>query len=208
MKISNQKGQSLLELLVALFILVSALAATVVLIVTSINAGREGRNRLIATNLAREGIELVRNIRDSNWSDPNSIQWNDGLTFDNGSTNDTTAVPIIDSDHSSPLFIDFSADGITDDQWTRIRQTGVQYLQYQDGGNSAFYRILRLTAICRKDDGGSEALPVKNSFTGNDCDAGYSEVGVRVISEVCWPSSGSNKKVIIEDRLYDWQILL
>ena len=64
--IHNQSGQTLIEMLIAIFILILALTATIVLVVTSINAARDSMNKLVATNLSREGIEVVRNIRDTN----------------------------------------------------------------------------------------------------------------------------------------------
>ena len=199
LRIPNQKGQSLLELLVALSILVVALTATIVLIVTSINAGREARNKLVATSLAREGIEIVRNIRDSNWIDTTDPSWDDGLIGDN------TAIPVIDGVNS--ITLDFS-----ENNFTPIKLDGNAYLQGSTapGTDTQFYRLLYLNPICYDDsDPVNEGIVPKE--TDNDCatefGANYSKVGVRVISEVRWPTADSNKKVIIEDRLYDWQVL-
>lgn len=194
-RILNQKGQSLLELIVAIMILGMVLTATVVLIVTSINAGRESRYKLIATSLAREGIEITRNIRDSNWADPFSASWNEGLNID------TTATPVIDG--INPITLNFA-----DDDFTVIKLNNSAYLQGStaSGSNTQFYRLLTFEAICRASDG-TESFPDPDANSpANDCGAD-AEVGLRVIAEVRWPSSSSNKKIIIEDRLYDWQIL-
>jgi hypothetical protein len=37
------------------------------LLQSSFNINEDNKNRIVAANLAREGIELVRNIRDSNY---------------------------------------------------------------------------------------------------------------------------------------------
>jgi len=200
---TNQKGQSLIEMLVALFILVTALTATIVLIVTSINAGRQSINKLIATSLAREGIEVVRNIRDSNWIDPGDPDWDDGLVGAN-----STAIPVIDG--SSSITLDFTVNAFTDPN-ARLKMDNNQYLQDTTAGtNTQFYRLLYINPICQNDDDPPiEEIVSKES--GDDCNAAfggtYSKVGIRVISEVRWPSSDSSRKVIIEDRLYNWQVL-
>jgi type II secretory pathway pseudopilin PulG len=57
----------LIEVLVAIIILVvGALSAVKLLGLASIN-NQLTKERVIATNLAREGLEAVRNIRDTNW---------------------------------------------------------------------------------------------------------------------------------------------
>lgn len=199
-KVVNQKGQSLLELIVAILILGMVLTATVVLIVSSINAGRESRYKLIATSLAREGIEITRNIRDSNWADPMSASWNEGLDTD------TTATPVIDD--TNPITLNFADNDFTVIQ---LDSSNNYYLQGATPDptitNTQYYRLLTITAICRDDASasGDESFPNLNT-PADDCGS-YSEVGLKVIAEVRWPSSSSNKKVIIEDRLYDWQIL-
>ncbi len=195
----NQQGQSLLELLIALFILVSTLTATIALIVTSINAGRESRNKLIGTSLAREGIELVRNIRDSNWLDDTGPVWDEGLN--DGAGDDTTAIPVIDG--TSAFGLDFSKN-----DFTAITYDSATDAYYQGdaapGANSQFYRIMNINAICRASNG-DETIISANS-PSNDC-SGDDEVGLRIVSEVRWPSQTSSKKIILEDRLYNWQVL-
>lgn len=61
-----KKGFSLLEVIVALFILSIGITGMLSLIVFSINNSRESRDIIVASQLAQEGIELVRNRRDSN----------------------------------------------------------------------------------------------------------------------------------------------
>jgi len=67
---SKKAGFTLLEVIVAIFVVNVALLALLSLMsYTSINS-RTSANRLIALNLAQEGIEIVRNYRDaaSNWT--------------------------------------------------------------------------------------------------------------------------------------------
>lgn len=63
---NNPKGFSLLEVLIATFILVVGILGMIGLISRSITSAIEDRQAIIAAGLAQEGIELVRNIRDTN----------------------------------------------------------------------------------------------------------------------------------------------
>lgn len=61
----KSKGFSLLEVIIAVFIIGIALSSSLAVISFTISASRISANKLIAVNLAQEGIEIVRNIRDS-----------------------------------------------------------------------------------------------------------------------------------------------
>lgn len=65
-RITNS-GQSLLETIMALGIILIAVTATIGLLISTMKTGKTSTNRIIAANLAREGIEAARQIRDSNW---------------------------------------------------------------------------------------------------------------------------------------------
>src|SRR3989344_1098546 len=87
-----QRGFSVIEVIVAIAILASAGVALWILSAISLRTVRIARQELIAANLAQEGIEIVRNIRDSNWLDDRRadddgtncapappVSWRDGL---------------------------------------------------------------------------------------------------------------------------------
>jgi prepilin-type N-terminal cleavage/methylation domain-containing protein len=67
-KFFNQKnkGFTLIETLVAITILVSAVAAPLTLAFRSLVAAQFTKNQIIASYLAQDAIEYVRNIRDEN----------------------------------------------------------------------------------------------------------------------------------------------
>lgn len=82
----NQRpGQSILEMVIAIGVIITSVLATTSLIISTITAGRISQNRVEAANFAREGIEIVRQLRDTNYlrRDQNIID-NDG----NGATLD------------------------------------------------------------------------------------------------------------------------
>ncbi|MBI4049499.1 MAG: hypothetical protein HY395_01630 [Candidatus Doudnabacteria bacterium] len=62
-----QSGQSLIETILATFMLTTALITGLSLAIYALSASATAQNSLIATNLAREGIEAIRMMRDSNW---------------------------------------------------------------------------------------------------------------------------------------------
>jgi type II secretory pathway pseudopilin PulG len=67
----EQLGQTLIETLVAIFILTTGLITAITLGIYSFNSTDNSSKQIVATALARQGVEAVKNIRDSNWlSDP------------------------------------------------------------------------------------------------------------------------------------------
>ena len=70
MKINNydkQQGQTLIETMVASLVLVMGISAAVGLAVYGLGATGTISKQLIGVGLAREGIEAVKNMRDTNW---------------------------------------------------------------------------------------------------------------------------------------------
>lgn len=63
----DNRGQGLLETIIALGVIIAGTVGTISLLIATMNAGKASRNTEIATNLAREAVEVARNIRDSNW---------------------------------------------------------------------------------------------------------------------------------------------
>jgi type II secretory pathway pseudopilin PulG len=87
----NNKGETLAETIIALSVLVIAITIASAIIMNSIRNIGNAKSRVIAVNLAREGVEAVRNIRDTNWlfySDRRRQCWNHdpGVASCDGST--------------------------------------------------------------------------------------------------------------------------
>lgn len=64
---SDNLGQTLIETMIAVFILVSGIAAAVGLAIFALSSSQNITKQMIAVGLAREGIEAVKNMRDTNW---------------------------------------------------------------------------------------------------------------------------------------------
>ncbi|MBD3270555.1 hypothetical protein GF376_03440 [Candidatus Peregrinibacteria bacterium] len=63
----SKRAETLLEVIIAIGMISIAAATSATLIVTSLNAVSFNKDSLIALNLAQEGLEAVKNLRDTNW---------------------------------------------------------------------------------------------------------------------------------------------
>jgi hypothetical protein len=57
----------MMQVIVSIYILSMGLVGSMALIIAAIESNRTNINRMTATNLAQEGLEVVRNMRDTNW---------------------------------------------------------------------------------------------------------------------------------------------
>ncbi len=78
-------GFTLVETLVSLFILSIAISATLAIITFNLNNANFVKNNFIASGLAQEGAEVVRNLRDTDWFTPGqSFGYLGGTSVANG----------------------------------------------------------------------------------------------------------------------------
>lgn len=114
----NQRGQSLIETIIALSIIVSGLGGAVTLVTYSLRSSESTLNRLIAQNLAAESIEVVTNIRDSNYLAGDAFN----AALDGGP--DGTAIAVFD-EATNTWTIDFAPNAFTEPTTTLYQQGGV-----------------------------------------------------------------------------------
>jgi len=88
--IRTKPAQSLLEAIIAIGVILVATISSTTLVVSTISAGRVSADKIQAANFAREGFEVVREIRDSNWmkraqnvvdGGVTTVQWDDSGSF-------------------------------------------------------------------------------------------------------------------------------
>lgn len=63
----KKDGFGIVEVMVAIFVITFGIVGVLALADQNIRMQRTNTNTLIASSLAQEGIEIVRNIRDKNW---------------------------------------------------------------------------------------------------------------------------------------------
>jgi Tfp pilus assembly protein PilV len=96
----RQSGQTLIETITALFILTTALVAGLSLAIYAASSSNRSKEEVVASNLAREGIEVVRMMRDSNWLMAEDypgvfdlFEDNGGCQYGNGNSNRKPCYP-------------------------------------------------------------------------------------------------------------------
>ena len=80
-KFSNNSGISILEVVVAIMIIAMGMIGVLSLVIQNVEAQYINKNVLMASGLAQEGLELVRNIRDLNWLTPENT-WSQDIVGD------------------------------------------------------------------------------------------------------------------------------
>ena len=75
----KNKAFTILELIVAIFVMTVGVLGAYAVVQQIIVYNSISSSRLTAAYLAQEGIELVRNIRDTNWLTVPLVAWNNGL---------------------------------------------------------------------------------------------------------------------------------
>ncbi len=191
--ISFHRGQTLLELLTALFVLGLVLVGALALTNSNFQLEGIGSSRLTATNLAREGVELARSVRDSNWLS--------GRVFDNGLT-DAHHCAIITGTANQPFVDHFSFQECQD-----VFDASFQLHQSMDGKIAAdaalgdplqIFRKIKLDPICL-DASNNQSVKADTS-----CDPDV-KIGIQTRSEVGWYYAGQKMVVSLTEQLYDWQ---
>lgn len=137
----SQKGFTLLESLVAISILLIAVVGPMSIIGRSLPQSAYARDHAIAVNLAQEGIEAVRQKRDSNMLD----KWNGGLSLWDSGLSD--GYYIVDP-RASPMLYFCGVAGCASDDIVRRDIAG---WRYQSTGstdpNVGFRRIILISTI-------------------------------------------------------------
>jgi len=202
----NNLGQGLLETIVALGIIVSGVVGMVSLTLSNQISSADSSERLIAANLAREGVEVARNIRDTNWLACEIAggvlgcnDWDEGLT----SVSDPTAVLLFDVDNNA-WSLDFTPNDISHDYariWRRTSGSaalvGAHFQSAEaapvDSVLTSYRRLLSLYEIC------ADKTPSVN------CPPINPKIGIRVQSNVQWETQGKVNELTFEERLFNWR---
>lgn len=80
----NQKGQALLESLLALSFAVVIITAVVIVVITSLSNTSFTKNQNLAGQYAQEGLDMARNMRDSDYTGFKALPNGGNYCADNG----------------------------------------------------------------------------------------------------------------------------
>ncbi len=85
LNLKNRQGVTLVETIVSLGILTIGIVAALSLMISSISYSQSTEQTIVVVNLAREGIEIVRSIRDLNgWSGIATGVWLPSINYVSG----------------------------------------------------------------------------------------------------------------------------
>ncbi|OGL66626.1 hypothetical protein A3B21_02980 [Candidatus Uhrbacteria bacterium RIFCSPLOWO2_01_FULL_47_24] len=189
-----KRGFGLLETIIALGVIITGLVSVISLSIANLTNERDTAMRYQAVNLAREGIELVRNIRDSNWL-AGTDTWQ-GIPPGGG---DFT----IQFNPETQKFAFAPAGGEESVEGARVAQCGdgiyIQPSSFICDKITPFSRTLNLTfKSCVGEFSGDEFASVCEA-AGNPTPP----VALEISSTVSWNQGAKN--ITITDILYDWR---
>lgn len=191
---SHESGQSLVEMVIAIGIILTGLIGALALTISNLTGSAEAGTRVVATNLAKEAVEVARNIRDTNWLKDNA--WDDGLF----SGTDFSAIAVFDT-ATGQWSLDFSPNAVSDEAAKLYLSSDNLYLQDTSppAGNPTIYsRLISLYPVCFNEGTRTE------TSNGGPCAVGEVKIGIRAVAEVKWTESGRARDLMVEDKFYNW----
>lgn len=218
-KDSAGKAFTLPEVIVAMSVLIMVVVASTNLLVSIIRNNNDNINSLVAFELAQQGIEGMRNVRDSNWLlgadfkgmiQKNSV-WGGALPDLNSTQYYTLDLKESDPDFCKDTAINsatiancapWSLNSLGGDQpkngnsATLLYKQGdslVKYVHAQSDLPSPFHRYLKVESV-------AYALP--NGQTPKNPNQ---VLKYRVTAVVDWTESGRDREVSLTTELTDWK---
>jgi len=110
MNIKNQRGQTLVEMMIASSLMIIGLLGVFSVLSQSLGINRIAGNQYIAANLASEGIEVIKNIIDTNaiigqpWNNNVSTNGTFGVQYDSTTLNSADAYKFLYYYSSSGIY--------------------------------------------------------------------------------------------------------
>jgi prepilin-type N-terminal cleavage/methylation domain-containing protein len=204
----KRDGFTLIEALIAMAVLLVAIVGSVSLITRGLFDFQFSKNKLVAANLAQEGVEIIRAIRENNvlcdglngtaqeykWDRHPSGSGN--LGGENYTIDITNTLPMTCPDAPAAT-ITMPQIGGSCGQKLLIDANGVY--NYNDGTPTIFSRCVH---VC------SPPTPGKICWTGSDDDP---DGGIPnphqmdIVSVVTWEERGNTKDITVRERVYDWR---
>jgi type II secretory pathway pseudopilin PulG len=189
----RQAGLTLLGVLVATLVFVTILIATMNLMSRTTREIGRSQEQFIATNLAREGLELVQHVRDTNFFSPaiaGTNTWTDRQT--------PAGMPSLctgDTPHTITIEPDLTPGGPITPVGIFIRDVApLQTQLFLDNTNSYTHDTTR---------GNRTEFAREMTIICNERNTADKE-RIEVTSRVTWQSRGTNHDLILRTHLYNW----
>lgn len=180
----NEKGFLIIEAIVAIFVVGVSMVAFITVLSAAFRQNINNRDYAIASGLAQEGVELIRNIRDNNWKE-NGTAFDSTGTYKFPDSNSSGKCYEIDINDAVPTALSNCSSSLRKlslGKYTRSGDSGYVYLYLypsSGSGNTKFSR--RITVKGTSDDR-------------------------TISSEVFWRPTGSSSdtSIKVEDTLNNW----
>jgi prepilin-type N-terminal cleavage/methylation domain-containing protein len=169
------QGFTLLEVMVSVFIIAIALTGILALVSYTIGASQLASLRLTAANLAQEGIEIVKSIRESNFDESGWGNWYASFLANSGPKcyQVQYLTPNLGSGNDIPNCL------ISDTDILKYDATSGLY-KYGSGVNT--YNLKRMITLTK-----------------------ISDNEIKVTADVVWANRGQSYSLSVEDRLWNWR---
>ena len=185
----NIKGFTLTEVMIAMMVLTVAIVSASNLLVGLINSNKTITNTMQAYYLAQEGLELVRNTRDTNWLHNQNWLGDDGL-FGKFEKEYAYSIDLDERGwrNSTAANIQNISELAAYKPWNFQKESSIENVEAQ----SSVFSVADFDGFYRH----VEFLPYEEC--GEESCADF----VKVRSVVSW---GENKEVILEEILSNWK---
>lgn len=178
---SPTRGFTLIETMVAITLLAVALVGPFVAVQNAVQSSYVARDQLVASQLAQEGVEYIRSIRDNNYHA--SRAWLDGFS---GAARDAC----FGSGHSGYCAVDPTQGD--------FHTTAAGMLEYAGTSSLPFLYI---------SDGGlynQQDLGTPSRFKRLVRIYNVSDTEILVTVQVVWSTGSKSYSVMVVDNLHDW----
>ena len=178
MLVDQNSGFSLLGVVLAVVLMTSAIIVVTRLMAQSSVIGSTSRDIFIAANLGREGLELVRAVRDTNWflEPSDGRHWTHGLCSDAVSGNEFTETRFFTLD--SAAVRDLDPVGSDAESELYVSSNG-EWGHAVNGHPTPYQRVISVD--CRNKD-----------------------IYIEVESIIAWAGRNGDRSWSVKERLYDW----
>ncbi len=215
----NNTGQSLLESLLAIAIILIGIVSLVTLLVRVIAISTTALAETKATRLGQEAIEAARYVRDSNW-----LKREDGVIESNGRLRDY-ANGLRASNDTTAIYVWNPNPGISPDAAFTFNFNNGDTLVYQDSSGrylqtagstsgltaTQFHRLVTVQPICF-DIVTTNLTTAELILTDMDKTCAttgstnqYVEIGMQITVTVSWTSRGNITQRNFVEKLYNWK---
>lgn len=187
-KVKIKRGFTLIELVIGITLLTVGIVSVFSVALFSINLNQENMMKVQALELCREGMEIVRNIRDSNWK--NNYPPYHGTPIWGESLDTAKTVLVSPSFEDNIPWIVRSID-LSQKESYRVRKLakGESYVfTHAEGEETPFYRYIEIVPLDQQ---------LQPSTIPSDI--------LSVTAHVLWTDGGKEKQVELSTIITNWR---